>query len=168
MDPLPNISRAPFGLGSASFVLGAIGLLLCPLPILGAPISSIGLIGGLVGCGLVLAASTGNFRWAAAGVALSALALCVNLAIAYVPSAETALAGGSPNPTRHPKAHLCSPAPPLALCSRRRFRSGRFPDGIGKRKTSETLAGIGRQVEYKRLKWRRTLPLSSIDGKPLS
>ena len=54
----------------------------------GTPISSLGLIGGLVGCGLILVGSTSNFRWSAAGVALSALALCVNLAIAYGPSAE--------------------------------------------------------------------------------
>ncbi len=88
MEPLPKISKAPFGLGAASFVLGAIGLLLCVLPILGAPISSIGLIAGIVGCSLGFFGSTSNFRWSAAGVALSSLALVVNLAIAYVPAVE--------------------------------------------------------------------------------
>ncbi len=90
MDPLPKISRAPFGLGTASFVIGSIGLLLCPLPILGAPISSLGLIGGVVGCGLIAFGSSSNFRWSAAGAVLSALALSVNLAIAYGPSTESA------------------------------------------------------------------------------
>lgn len=72
------------GLGITSFVLGMIGFTLFFLPILGAPISAIGLVFGIIGC-FAEATVRGSLRWAVAGVFLSALALGTNVAIAYSP-----------------------------------------------------------------------------------
>jgi len=78
--PLP-----PLGLGLASVVLGAIGLMLFVVPILAAPISGCGVLAGI--CGIVAAAAgvRNDLRLAAAGVALCALALAVDLAVQYAP-----------------------------------------------------------------------------------
>jgi len=78
--PLP-----PLGLGLASVVLGAIGLMLFVVPILAAPISGCGVIAGV--CGIVAAAAglRTDLRLSIAGVALCALALTVDLAVQYAP-----------------------------------------------------------------------------------
>src|SRR5690348_7694324 len=80
-------SRSPLiGLGMASTVLGVVGLMLFILPILGIPISAFGLCFGILG--FVLAPISGaRLRWSAAGIAVSLLALAVNLAIYYAPEA---------------------------------------------------------------------------------
>ena len=72
----PSYNQSPpLAFGVASFVLGMIGFMLFFLPILGAPISVIGLGAGVVGC-LVAGATSqeGSLRWSVAGVVLSCLA----------------------------------------------------------------------------------------------
>jgi hypothetical protein len=86
------------GWGVTSFILGMIGFMLFFLPILGAPISAIGLVAGIVGC-IARATGRGNLRWAVAGLCLSALALGTNVAIAYSPAGyEQPPAGRAPEP----------------------------------------------------------------------
>ncbi len=85
---MPLLSRyqiPPLGLGLASVVFGAIGLLLFVVPILAAPISGCGVIAGL--CGIVGAAAglRVDLRLSIAGVALCALALSIDLAVQYAP-----------------------------------------------------------------------------------
>jgi hypothetical protein len=90
--------RPPLAFGVASFVLGMVGFMLFFLPILGAPISAIGLVGGIVGCLTAGATVRGSLRWAVAGVVLSCLALGLNVAIAYAPR-------GYPQPPTEPAQH---------------------------------------------------------------
>jgi hypothetical protein len=75
----------PLAFGVASFVLGMIGFMLFFLPILGAPISVVGLGAGIVGCLIAGATSRGSLRWSVAGVVLSCLALGINVGVAYAP-----------------------------------------------------------------------------------
>ncbi|HZZ77451.1 MAG TPA: hypothetical protein VFE62_02970 [Gemmataceae bacterium] len=84
MSTLSHVRMPPPGLGMAALVLGAIGLLLFFLPILGIPLSVAGIALGVA----ALLASTVwqmNLRWAIAGLATSCLALTINLAIWYAP-----------------------------------------------------------------------------------
>ncbi len=85
MARLRPTSIPPVGLGITSLVLGTIGWMLFFMPILGIPLSAAGLVFGIIG--LVAAFSGGwvIFRWSLAGVAVSALALAVNVAIARAP-----------------------------------------------------------------------------------
>lgn len=85
MHNAPKIPWPTIGVGITSFVLGSTGLLLCLFPIMGTPISVAGLFGGLFGCSLAFFGATRHFRWSAAAVALSGIALLVNLAIGYAP-----------------------------------------------------------------------------------
>jgi hypothetical protein len=87
--------RPPLAFGVASFVLGMVGFMLFFLPILGVPISVLGLIGGIVGCVTAGAAVRDSLRWAVAGIVLSCLALGLDVAIAYAPQ-------GFPQPRREP------------------------------------------------------------------
>jgi len=75
--------------GVSSFVLGMIGFLLFFLPILGAPISVVGLFAGLAGCLVAGATSRGSMRWSVGGVVLCLLALGINVAVAYAPRFAT-------------------------------------------------------------------------------
>jgi hypothetical protein len=75
----------PMAFGITSFVLGMIGFLLFFLPILGGPISVVGLVLGVAGCVVAGATSRGTLRWAVAGVVLSCLALGINVAVEYAP-----------------------------------------------------------------------------------
>ena len=75
----------PLGLGLASVVLGAIGLMLFVVPILAAPISGCGAIAGLCGIMGAAAGSRADLRLSIAGVALCALALAIDLAVQYAP-----------------------------------------------------------------------------------
>lgn len=76
------------GLGMASLVLATVALILFFMPVLGIPLSACG-----VGCG-VIALVGGIFvprmslRWSAAGTALSAIALALNLALAFSPTEQ--------------------------------------------------------------------------------
>lgn len=76
----------PIGLGLSSVVLGAIGLTFFFVPILGIPVSGVGMAVGLAG--IVVAALGGrvSMRLSVAGVLLSGLALGIVAAIAYAPT----------------------------------------------------------------------------------
>jgi hypothetical protein len=73
-------------LGMTSLVLGVIGQLLFFLPILGLPISACGLLLGILATLAALAGRGPTLRWSLGGVAVSALALAINLAILYAPA----------------------------------------------------------------------------------
>lgn len=77
-SPLP-------ALGMTSLVLGIIALLLAFLPVLGVPLSAIGLAFGV--CGVIAAffPTETSMRWSLAGVATCGLALGVNVALTLSP-----------------------------------------------------------------------------------
>jgi hypothetical protein len=89
--------HAPPAVGLTSFVLGMIGMILFFLPILGAPISGLGAVAGIVGCFLAGGTNRAHLRWAVAGVVLSFLALSVNLGLAWSPSGYQSSPSGPPN-----------------------------------------------------------------------
>jgi hypothetical protein len=68
-----------------ALVLGTIGLMLFFLPVLGAPISGLGLLMGLIALALAPFTKTLPVSWTVAGVVASALALGVNVAIYFAP-----------------------------------------------------------------------------------
>ncbi len=73
------------GLGMTSLVLGTVGLLLFFLPVLGIPLSAIGLLCGVLR--LFQPAESGTtLRWGVGGVAVSCLALAVNVGVAFAPA----------------------------------------------------------------------------------
>jgi hypothetical protein len=86
MASLPSTHRPPFALGMSSLVLGTIGLLLFFLPILGIPISAFGLCFGILGLAAAFFTGGVQLRWSLAGIATSAAALAVSIAIAYAPA----------------------------------------------------------------------------------
>jgi hypothetical protein len=92
MSTLPRTQFSPVEPGMLSLVLGTVALLLFFLPILGIPISAIGLLFGIVGIIVGILTVNGSLRWSLMGSAASLLALAINLAIAYAP------AGHSPSP----------------------------------------------------------------------
>jgi len=75
----------PIGLGLASVVLGAIGLMLFVLPVLAAPISGCGAILGLCGTVASLGGQRADLRLSTAGVAVCAASFAIDLAIQYAP-----------------------------------------------------------------------------------
>src|SRR5438477_10395417 len=83
---LAQVHRPLVGWGMASLVLGTIGLILFVFPILGVPISAFGLLLGIVGVVYGWFRSGVEVRWSLGGMAVSALALAVNIAILYAPS----------------------------------------------------------------------------------
>lgn len=85
MSPLPKPTWPPIALGMLSMVLGSIGLLLFFLPILGLPISVIGLLIGGLGIAARLSSGGRLLRWSLQGCGISALAMAVNLAIICAP-----------------------------------------------------------------------------------
>jgi hypothetical protein len=92
MSNLPRTPLPLLALGMLSLVLGTIGLLLFFLPILGVPVSAFALLVGVLATIMAPFGIGGRLRWALAGLAMSATALAVNLAIAYAPG------GYLPNP----------------------------------------------------------------------
>lgn len=84
MIALPRTRFALISWGMLSFVLGVIALMLFFLPILGIPISAIGLLCGIIGV-VVDATTKTSLRWSLLGCAITSLAVAINLAIAYVP-----------------------------------------------------------------------------------
>jgi hypothetical protein len=86
MKPLRMQHVPPLGLGLASVALGAVGLMLFILPILGVPISGSGLAVGLVGAIVAIARRSMDLRLSIAGVAVCLLALGVDIAINYAPA----------------------------------------------------------------------------------
>jgi hypothetical protein len=87
-ENLPKTESPLVGLGMASLVLGVIGMMLFLLPILGIPISSFGLLFGLVGIVTAFLPTATSMRWSLAGTAASALALAINIGIVYAPADE--------------------------------------------------------------------------------
>ncbi len=71
--------------GVASFVLGAVGLLLFFLPILGIPLSGTGLAVGLIALLAAVFGGRSSLRLSVLGTALSILALGANLAVTLAP-----------------------------------------------------------------------------------
>jgi hypothetical protein len=79
-------SHSPLiGLGMTSLVLGVIALILFFLPILGIPLAAFGMFFGIVGFFVGLFSPGTSLRWSVGGTAISALALAINIAIAYAP-----------------------------------------------------------------------------------
>jgi hypothetical protein len=70
----------------ASLVLGSIGLLFFFFPVLGIPFSAFGLFFGVLGCFAARSAGGARLRWTLAGIAISSVALAVNIAIVYAPA----------------------------------------------------------------------------------
>jgi hypothetical protein len=70
----------------ASLVLGVIALLLAFLPILGIPLGASGMSFGIVGSLVALYSPSASLRWGLGGLAVCALAVAVNIAIAYAPA----------------------------------------------------------------------------------
>lgn len=79
--PLP-----PVGLGVTSLTLGATGLLLFFLPILGIPIALAGLAVGAVGLALAIRGRRPDLHRSIAGVVVCLVVLGANLAIAFAPA----------------------------------------------------------------------------------
>jgi hypothetical protein len=74
------------GLGMTALVLGVIGMLLCFMPILGVPLSALGLFFGIVGVVAGFAGRGASLRWSLGAVTMTALALAINIAILYAPT----------------------------------------------------------------------------------
>jgi hypothetical protein len=84
--PFPFPTRGPLlGFGMTSVVLGTIGMFLFFLPILGMPLSVLGLLFGIAGFFVALPQWGVSMRWSLGGVAMSALALAINVVIAMAP-----------------------------------------------------------------------------------
>ena len=75
----------PLGLGLTSVVLGAVGLLLFLLPVLGIPIGAAGLAFGLVGLVVALFGGPSSLRWSVVGIAVCVVALAADVSIAIAP-----------------------------------------------------------------------------------
>jgi hypothetical protein len=86
MPELPETPGPMIGLGMTSLVLGVIALLVFFMPVLGIPISVLGLGFGLLGCVAAFFARDATLRWSLGGIAICALALAVNVALNYAPS----------------------------------------------------------------------------------
>jgi hypothetical protein len=108
-DLLPTV-----GLGLASTVLGAIGLMLFVLPILGAPISACGLLVGLTGVMASVARRNMDVRLCVSGMALCSLALTIDMAVAYAPSGFIGPQMAPPmGPDLPERSYFPSPARPV-------------------------------------------------------
>jgi hypothetical protein len=86
MSSVPGTHHPPLPLGMASLVLGSIGLLFFFLPVLGIPVSAFGLLLGIVGFFVVLFGGEARLRTNLIGIAVSSLALAINLAVGYAPA----------------------------------------------------------------------------------
>jgi Na+/H+ antiporter NhaD/arsenite permease-like protein len=106
----PPVETPPMAFGVSSFVLGMIGFMLFFLPILGVPISLVGLLAGVIGCFVAGATSRGSLRWSVAGVVLSCLALGINVGIAYAPRGYPQPPTRLPNQTVPDRPYVSPPA----------------------------------------------------------
>ena len=113
MASLPRSPLAPIGLGILSLVLGSIGGLLFFLPILGAPISALGVLFALAGIVAALFIPTVSLRLSLLGGAVSSAALLINLATAFVP-ADSLVTPTVPTPWQLPynRPYVSPPAQP--------------------------------------------------------
>jgi hypothetical protein len=114
MSHFSDTYRPLNGLGMAGLVLGTIGLLLFFLPILGIPISVLGLFFGLVGFGGALCSRGASLRWGLGGTCMSALALLLNVAIVFAPAGYIPTGSRQPPPWRSvpDRPYVPPPAPP--------------------------------------------------------
>ena len=96
MSQLPTTRNTPAGLGAVSVLLGVIGLLLFLLPVLGLPISACGLLLGIAASITACGSGGLRLRWGLMGLSLSALALGVNLAVAFAPGGYLPAPGVTP------------------------------------------------------------------------
>lgn len=110
MEHPSEMGSPPLAFGVVSFVLGMIGFLLFFLPILGAPVSMIGLVAGIAGCIVAGATSRGSLRWSVAGLVLSCLALSINVAVAYAPRGYSPPPTGPANESVPDRPHVPPPA----------------------------------------------------------
>jgi hypothetical protein len=95
----------PRGPGPASVMLSSIGIVLFFLPILGGPLSAVGLLLGAAG---LLMAATGrgaNLLWSLAGLGIGSVGLTLNLALAFAP-----LMPEPPSPSRSMRQAAADPA----------------------------------------------------------
>ena len=76
----------PLGLGLAAIVLGTIGLLLAPLPILGTPIGGAAGMLAVAGVAKAIYGRNASLRLAVGGTLLSLVAIGFNVAIYLAPS----------------------------------------------------------------------------------
>jgi hypothetical protein len=98
MSDFAETYRPLTGLGMASLVLGTVALMLFFLPVLGIPISVLGLLFGLVGSGVALFRPRVSLRWGLGGIGMSALALLLNIGIVYAPAGYIPTGGQQPPP----------------------------------------------------------------------
>jgi hypothetical protein len=76
----------PLGIGLTAVILGSVGLVLFFLPILSIPLGGLGLAFGAVGLVLAVWGGWTSLRWSVVGVAVSAVALGISIAIAEAPA----------------------------------------------------------------------------------
>ncbi len=100
MSDFAETYRPVTGLGMSSLVLGTVGLMLFFLPILGIPLSVLGLFCGLLGAGIALFRPGVSLRWGLGGVGMSALALLMNIGIVFAPAGYIPTGGQEPPPWR--------------------------------------------------------------------
>jgi hypothetical protein len=72
----------------ASIALATVGIMLFFLPILGIPLSVIGILAGLIALVRALAAHDESLRWSVAGVFVGIVALGINVALIWAPREE--------------------------------------------------------------------------------
>jgi hypothetical protein len=86
MTTSPATQDPPLGIGLTSVVLGSVGLALFFLPVLGIPLGGLGLAFGTLGLATAFWCGWASLRWSIAGIAISALALAIGIAIADAPA----------------------------------------------------------------------------------
>jgi hypothetical protein len=107
LSDLPNI-----GLGLASVTLGAIGLGMFFLPVLGIPISLAGLVAGIAGAAIAAGGKSCDMRLALIGIGLCSLAVSVDWAMTYAPSGFLAPSDAGPRLPIVPAVQKAQPPPP--------------------------------------------------------
>ena len=86
MSSVPHSPSVWNSLGITSLVIGLIGLALCFFPILGMPVSAVGVLLGALGFFVTRARNGPGIPWCLGGFTLSVIALGVNFAEWYSPS----------------------------------------------------------------------------------
>ena len=109
---LKNPALPPLGLGLAAVVLGTIGLLLAPLPILGIPICGAAGMLGIAGVLGTMYSRNASLRQGVGGTFLALLAMGFNVAIYMAPSIYRERPDAEPNLHAVPdRPHAPPPAP---------------------------------------------------------
>jgi hypothetical protein len=104
---LPNI-----GLGLAAVTLGALGLAMFFLPVLGIPIALAGLAAGVAGAVIAAVWKAYDLRLALTGIGLSVLAAAIGWAMTYAPSGFLAPSEIGPRFRSVPAVRTGKPPPP--------------------------------------------------------